>query len=118
MPPIVQRPFHPGARAKSWFFVGLGFAVPGADLLANVAAKNPGVQGVGHFTRKRSVQLNGSMADAAAAINNHWSNDGLGRAGVDAARAAPAMVRHGKVWNKIRQIKIKVGKIKLYKIDT
>ena len=81
--------------------MGLGFAVPGADLLAYVAAKNPGVQGVGHFTRKRSVQLNGCMADAAAAINDHWSNYGLGRAGVDAARAAPAMVRHGKVRNKI-----------------
>ena len=101
MAPIVQRPFHPGPRAKSWFVVGLGLTVPGADLLAYVAAKHPGVQGVGHFTRKGCVQLNGGMAYAAAAIDDHWSNDGLGRAGVDAARAAPAMVRHRDVWNKI-----------------
>ena len=101
MPPIIERPFHPGARAKLWFIVGLGFAVPRADLLANVAAKNPGIQGIGHSTRERSVQLNGCMADAAAAINDHWSNYGLGRTGVDAARAAPAMVRHRKVRNKI-----------------
>ncbi len=101
MPPIVERPFHPTARAKSWFVVGLGFAVPGADLLAYVAAKYPGIQGIGHFTRERSVQLNGCMADAAAAINDPWSHDGLGRAGIDTARAAPAMVRHRDVWNKI-----------------
>ena len=101
MPPIVHRPFHPGSRAKSWFVVCLGFTVPGADLLAYVAAKHPGIQGVGHFTRERSVKLNSCMADAAAAVNDHWSNYGLGRAGVDAARAAPAMVRYGKVRNKI-----------------
>ena len=101
MAPIVQRPFHPGSRAESWFVVGLGLTVPGANLLAYVAAKNPGVQGVRHFTRERSMKLNGCMAYAAAAINDHWGNDGLGRAGVDAARAAPAMVRNWKVWNKI-----------------
>ena len=57
-------------RRKAGFFIGLTETVPGANVLANIAAKHPVVKLVLHITRYQLVfQFNGKIGNTFAAIN-------------------------------------------------
>src|ERR1019366_9004178 len=73
------------------------FAVPGADVLADVAADN----GVAHlcakFFRDRAAQLDSEIGDAAARVENIRRGECLRGAGVEAARAGAAQIGGGRL---------------------
>src|SRR5262245_3015741 len=67
--------------------------VPGADILADVAAEDVVSDPIAQLLGNRSALLDGQVSNAAPRIELPRRNDGLCRAGVDAASAATAPVR-------------------------
>src|SRR5258708_9668287 len=69
-----------------------GVAVPGADLLTDVAAQGVRFETSGDEGVERSAMLDRGIADTAMRIERPVGKDGRGRAGVDAARAGAASI--------------------------
>ena len=92
MPFLARELEEPGRRSELGFIVFPGFAVPGAHVLADVAAKNA----VFHFPPEFRVDipfvLDGKVGDTAPGIHHPRGHDCLGGAGVDAACAGAAPV--------------------------
>ena len=74
------------------FVVGGGFAVPGADFLADVASEEAVLEEGGECGVLVAAKFDGLVGDAAAGVDDAWGDDGAGRAGVDAAGAGAAAV--------------------------
>src|SRR5688572_27820489 len=66
--------------------------IPGANILANVAAKYPVTEFSVHFLRDLPFQLDGEIGNAFAAIYHVSFGDGIGRAGIYAARTGTAII--------------------------
>ena len=65
--------------------------VPGADLLADVAAGDPRAEGISDLIRKLSVSIfDGVKSDASAGIDDERFGDGICRTGIHAGFAATA----------------------------
>ena len=65
--------------------------VPGADLLADVAAGDPRAEGISDLIRKLSVSIfDGVKSDASAGIDDERFSDGVCRTGIHASFAATA----------------------------
>ncbi len=72
---------------------GWGLAVPWADVLADVAAEHPSVELLGRLIGEHSAMLDSPVADASARVELIRARERFGRAGIEASRAAPAVVR-------------------------
>src|SRR4029434_8437145 len=77
--------------------IALPDSVPGTDFLAIVAAENPRSDRHTMLRRDRAPQFYGVIGDAASAVDDSRSDDGGGRAGVDAERAGTALIERGLV---------------------
>ena len=65
--------------------------VPGANLLADVAAGDPRAEGISDLIRKLSVSIfDGVKSDASAGIDDERFGDGICRTGIHAGFAATA----------------------------
>ena len=65
--------------------------VPGADLLADVAAGDPRAEGISDLIRKLNVSIfDGVKSDASAGIDDERFSDGVCRTGIHASFAATA----------------------------
>ena len=65
--------------------------VPGADLLADVAAGDPRAEGISDLIRKLSFSIfDGVKSDASTGIDDERFGDGVCRTGIDASSAATA----------------------------
>ena len=65
--------------------------VPGADLLADVAAGDPRAKGISDLTWKFSVSIfDGVKSDASAGIDDERFGDGVCRTGIHTSSAATA----------------------------
>ena len=74
-----------------------GTAIPGADILANVAAKDLTTHVGTERLSNGAALFYGQVRDTQARIHLVGSNQGAGRAGIDASRAAAAAIfRHPK----------------------
>src|ERR1043165_6369319 len=83
------------ARLEAWLAGRLLKTIPGANVLANVAAVEPALSIFCNFTwNRRSAQLNRRVRDATVRVNDVRLDDCIGRAGFDAERASSAMVLH------------------------
>ena len=74
-----------------------GFSIEGADLLADVAAKDPVADGFVKFRWDRVAELDGEVGDAAGGVHFVGCREGVGRAGVEAGGALATMVGDGSV---------------------
>ena len=83
-------------RVKPRFLVGLAEAVPGAYLLADVAAKHPIIEFAAHVGGNGVFELDGEVADAAATVDL-VGGDGVGRTSVDAAGTCATVVFDGAI---------------------
>src|SRR5680860_15154 len=90
-------------RVEKGFGVGFGESVPGANVLADIAAEGPIVEFALEFIGDFIFKFDGKIGYTFAAIYNVGLDNGLGRTGVDAGRAGTAMIGYGSV---IFQIKI------------
>lgn len=81
-------------RIEGGCFVGSSETIPGAHVLADIAAKHPILELPLNFGRNGFFQLNGKIGNALTAVNHVGANDGIGRAGVDATRTGAAIVRY------------------------
>ena len=72
-------------------------AVPGADVLADVAAEDVRADAGAMLLRNRAAQLDREVGDAERRVEPLPGHDGRGRAGVDAARAGAAAVGRRRV---------------------
>src|SRR6185369_15318269 len=77
--------------------------VPRADLVADVAAEDPGADHLPRFRRERSAVLDGPVADAAVAVQAVRLREGAGGTGFEAAGAGPAEVREGDVRRQVER---------------
>ncbi len=68
------------------------FPVPGADVLADVAAEDLAAHGFAQFCGDGALLFDGEVGDAARGIHLVWRDEGVGGAGVDAAGAGAAAV--------------------------
>ena len=68
-------------------------AVPGTDVLTNVAAEQPVTNSVPQFRGDGAAMFNREIRNATASIQHVRSNKGVGRTGVEAARAGPTVRR-------------------------
>src|SRR5438270_3491929 len=75
--------------------------VPGADVLANIAAKDVLAHGWPQLFRNCAALFNGEIGNAKTGIELARGHNGLRRAGVNAARTASATVGRGDVRGKI-----------------
>ena len=80
-----------------------GEAIPGAYILADIAAKHPVVKLSLVRFRKLFLQFDREIGDAFTAINFVRFYDGISRAGIDAGGTASAVIGHRGV---IFQLKI------------
>jgi len=86
-------------RLKALLGGGGGLGVPGADVLANVAAEEVGAEGALKIRRSLLAGLDGPVGDAAVAFEFPTLgafDDSGGGAGVDAAGAGAAAVWWGR----------------------
>jgi hypothetical protein len=67
-------------------------SIPGADVLADVAAEDLAADGGAEIFRDASLLLDGEVGDAARGVHLVRGDEGVGRAGIDAARAGAAAV--------------------------
>src|SRR5262245_25347020 len=85
--PALQR-----SGVKSRLVGGRGEAIPWADLLAHVAAKDPVADRGAQLARDRSAVLDGEVGDAAPRVHLVGRDDRLGGTGLETARARSAML--------------------------
>ena len=78
-------------------------AVPRADVLAHVAAEGPAADAGPEVGRDRSPALDRQVRDAAPRVQHVRVDEGPRGAGVQAARAAPAAVRQGRIGLELRR---------------
>src|SRR5690554_8187673 len=82
-----------GRRHKSRFVVGAGAAIPGTNLLTNVAAEGPAFGLTSKFFRNiRRLIFNGQVRKTAAGIYRSAGENGGGGTSIDAQGTAPASV--------------------------
>jgi len=91
--------YVPRIRFEAGFVGGLGEAlVPGADVLADVAACDPALEvlsdRVGDLL---SLALDGVISDAAVGVDDEGLGDRVGRTGINTAATATAVVGMGLV---------------------
>lgn len=96
--PFLAGPIGPGpSGVKPWFLMSVGKPVPGTNVLADVAAKGPAIEHLLLFGTQVLFLFDAEVADARAAVDDSRLNNGLGRAGVDASRAAAAVIGNGLI---------------------
>ena len=66
--------------------------VPGADILADIAAKDPTAESVAELGRHRPAVFNGQRGDALRRVEYPRLGKRIGRAGVEAGGAGAAVV--------------------------
>jgi len=66
--------------------------IPGTDILANVAAKNPIAHSLPQRFGNGLAEFNGEVADAATAVQYIRCNERIGRAGVETCRTRTTVV--------------------------
>lgn len=89
---------EPGVERGRWQ-VGLetgiggvgGAAVPGADLLADIAAEEPVAHSVAQLHRGEFARFDGEVRDAPAGVEHVRGREGVGGTGVEAAGAGAAV---------------------------
>ncbi len=80
-----------GPRRQLGLASGRGLAVPGADVLADVAAEDPAVESIGERLADRTLVLDRPVADAPPRVELVGTDEGVRRAGVEASGAGPAV---------------------------
>ena len=90
-----------GQRMRRLFICKSGIAlgresIPRADLLADVASKNPIADFIAQVNRDVVFEFNREIGDAAHRINRAVGQNAIGGAGGDATRACAAMI--GDEW--------------------
>ncbi len=84
--------------------IGRGsFAVPGADVLADVAAKDLVSHALAQFFGNGAALFDGEIRDAFVGVELVGRDNRVGRAGFDAASAGPAAVGRGKIWREFER---------------
>ncbi len=79
-----------------------GKAVPWTDLETVITTENAVANGRPQVFRDGALQFDGEVADAASGIQLERGSDGMGGAGVDAARAAATAVGFGRVGSEFK----------------
>lgn len=74
------------------FVVGRGLAVPGTDLLADVASEEAVAEEWGKCGVLVTAEFDGLVGDTPPCVDDAGGDDGAGRTGVDAAGAGAAAV--------------------------
>ena len=91
--PFDQVGIGPFRRAvEVWFTTGRGLAVPGAYVLADIAPEDPAIERGGLVVGEHAAVLDRPVADAPARVELIRADEGLSRAGLEAARAGSAVV--------------------------
>src|SRR3712207_5613834 len=78
---------------KCRLFAMRGAMVPRADVLTDVAAKQPIADAAAEVVRDFATQLDGQIADAARGIEHVRLREGLGGAGIQASATRSAVFR-------------------------
>src|SRR3954467_12822764 len=99
------RAVEPMARREIILGRGLREAVPWTDELTIVAAVDPVADERPQLLRYRALVLDGEVRDATAGIELVWTSDRSRRTDVEAALAAAAVLRRGRV-DRQRQVGI------------
>src|SRR5579859_7051895 len=92
-----------GARAK---FLSAGHGslpVPGANILADIAAKDMAADARAQIFGDRAALFDGQVRDATIGIKLIRSDDGLGGTGLNAAGASAAAVRSRQIGREIER---------------
>src|SRR5262249_39913302 len=82
-----------GPRRERAESSGRGLAVPGTDVLADVAAEDPAVQVLRGLILEGPPMLDRPVADALPRVELIRTHEGSGRAGIEASGAGPTVVR-------------------------
>src|ERR1700751_1129862 len=69
--------------------------IPWADVLTDVAAEDLAADGSAQIFGDCTFLFDGEVGNAARCVHLAWSNEGVSRAGVDAAGAGAAAIRRG-----------------------
>src|SRR5579885_2399002 len=70
-------------------------AIPGTDILTDVTAKEVMTDTLACLLRNFSAQFDCGVSDALPTVENVRLNDGMGRAGINAARTGSASIGGG-----------------------
>src|SRR5215831_18287614 len=77
---------------KRFNIANRGFAIPGTNILTDIASKQMVPNTLSHRFRNFAFEFDIEVRDAAAAVENVGLEDGLGWAGIDTARAGTASI--------------------------
>src|SRR6202012_2778661 len=90
--PVERRVDEFGSRDHSGVSGDWSFAIPGADVLTDVAAEDLATNGLAQLFGDDAFFFDGEIGDAAGGVHLMRSYECIGRAGVDASGAASAAV--------------------------
>ena len=78
-----------------------GMAIPGADILTDITAKNPRRNGSLVRFGQCAVQLNGHVRDAAGTVHHFRRNNGSRVTGIQTTGARATVIGHGRIRGEI-----------------